>query len=468
MNDEVKTESRQLSIPVREPTSAKSVTAFIPADFSSTFRFAELIAASGMAPKGMVRAEQIATAIFMGAEVGMTPMAALRSIAVINGRPSIWGDGALGLIRASGLLEDIDEHYEGEWGKEDFTAVCTLKRAGVERSVLSEFSIADAKKANLWTKEGPWQNYPKRMLQMRARAFALRDLFTDLLGGFHLAEELQDEEPIDITPRRGRTADNEPPTADETDDDGVVTNDDNDDDGKDAKPKRRGRPKGSRNKTSDTIEHEPAKPAEEKKAEPEAKQAAEESKAKAPDEPPSSEEKKPAEEKSEPAKTTPSSNIDFGKVVADIIKDKGLPQNPDEQFLAFAKNYLDGFVKCLTIDDARAFYNKAFKENRWTEDQVKIMSGLNTFGKGVIQARLDATAAGDEPPSAETEQPPFDYDGFRTMLDEELGKCTKPDDITRIFSDMTEIPLKEGVISEEQMENDLRPLSLEHMARVDF
>ena len=52
--------------------------------------------------------------------------------------------------------------------------------------------MADAKTAGLIGKQGPWTQYPKRMRQMRARAFALRDVFPDVLRGMPVAEELQD------------------------------------------------------------------------------------------------------------------------------------------------------------------------------------------------------------------------------------------------------------------------------------
>ncbi len=50
----------------------------------------------------------------------------------------------------------------------------------------------DAKRAGLWGKGGPWTAYPKRMLQMRARGFALRDAFPDVLKGMISVEEAQD------------------------------------------------------------------------------------------------------------------------------------------------------------------------------------------------------------------------------------------------------------------------------------
>lgn len=187
--------------------SGNAVKAIVPNDFESAFRIANAVFKSGMAPKGVSTAEQAMVTILHGMEVGMTPMMALQSIAMINGRPSIYGDGALGLVQGSGLLEWSKEYYEGEEGKDSFKAVCEVKRKADKEVKRGEFSIADAKKANLFGKVGPWQQYLKRMLQMRARGFALRDGFSDVLRGLHIAEEAQDIMPIkDITPR-----DAEPP-----------------------------------------------------------------------------------------------------------------------------------------------------------------------------------------------------------------------------------------------------------------
>jgi len=65
------------------------------------------------------------------------------------------------------------------------------KRKG-RKPVETRFSVEDAKRAGLWGKGGPWTAYPKRMLQMRARGFALRDAFPDVLKGMISVEEAQD------------------------------------------------------------------------------------------------------------------------------------------------------------------------------------------------------------------------------------------------------------------------------------
>jgi hypothetical protein len=123
-------------------------------------------------------------------EMGLAPMQALQNIAVINGKPSVYGDALMALVQASPVCEDIEEFFEHE-GTPNPVAVCVAKRKG-RKPVTARFSVEDAKRAGLWAKQGPWTAYPKRMMQMRARGFALRDAFPDVLKGMITAEEAQD------------------------------------------------------------------------------------------------------------------------------------------------------------------------------------------------------------------------------------------------------------------------------------
>lgn len=166
------------------------------------WRFAQFVCKSGLAPKGMETPEACIIAMQIGAEIGLKHMQSIQSIAVINNRPSVWGDSVKGLILATGICEDFQEYFEGDGDK--LTAHCKIKRRGMSW-VHQSFSVADAKQADLTKKSGPWQQYPKRMLQMRARGFACRDAFPDALRGLYLAEEAMDmpeREPIDVTPAR--------------------------------------------------------------------------------------------------------------------------------------------------------------------------------------------------------------------------------------------------------------------------
>jgi hypothetical protein len=164
---------------------------FAPANINEAIKFSEMLSKSQMVPKAYQgKPEDILVAVQWGYEVGLAPMQALQNIAVINGKPSVYGDAAMALVLASPTCEGIEETIEGE-GTPNPVAVCTAKRKG-RSPVVARFSVEDAKRAGLWGKQGPWTAYPKRMLAMRARGFALRDAFADVLKGLITSEEAQD------------------------------------------------------------------------------------------------------------------------------------------------------------------------------------------------------------------------------------------------------------------------------------
>ena len=161
------------------------------------WRFAQCVVKSGFAPKGMEKPESVLIAVEMGYEVGLSPMAALQNTAVVNGRPTIYGDAALALVRGSGLLDFYEEKQVGTKGKDDFGYCVTAKRKGDSSSYSEAFTVADAKVAGLWGKPGPWTQYPARMLKFRARGFLLRDAFGDVLKGMRTYEEARDYIDVD-------------------------------------------------------------------------------------------------------------------------------------------------------------------------------------------------------------------------------------------------------------------------------
>ena len=125
--------------------------------------------------------------------VTQNTMQAIQSIAVINGRPSVYGDAALALVMAH---QDYEWHIEDP---QDDKCTATFKRRGMEACERT-FALEDARKANLLGKEGPWRLYQKRMLQMRARAWAMRDSFADALKGVAIYEEnVQPEREVNPT-----------------------------------------------------------------------------------------------------------------------------------------------------------------------------------------------------------------------------------------------------------------------------
>jgi len=173
-------------------------------------KFSETVANSDFAPKDFRgKPASCMLAIQCGAEIGLAPLQSLQSIAVVNGRPSVYGDAALAVCKASNVCEYVIESIEGDG--DQMVATCTAKRRGYPQPTVVTFAVADAKKASLWGKAGPWSQYPRRMLQMRARGFALRDAFPDVLKGLVTAEEAQDythhvvaetpRQPVEVRPK---------------------------------------------------------------------------------------------------------------------------------------------------------------------------------------------------------------------------------------------------------------------------
>jgi hypothetical protein len=164
---------------------------FAPTTLAEAMQFSEMLARSQMVPKAYQgKPEDVLVAIQWGRELGLAPLQALQNISTINGKPSLYGDAAMALVQASLVCEDVEEFFEGE-GTPNPVAVCVASRKG-RKPVTARFSLEDAKRAGLWGKTGPWSAYPKRMMQMRARGFALRDAFPDVLKGLITAEEAQD------------------------------------------------------------------------------------------------------------------------------------------------------------------------------------------------------------------------------------------------------------------------------------
>lgn len=167
-------------------------------NMDSMWRLAQAVAAApDMRPKAMDTPEKCMVAIQYGMELGMKPMQAINSIAVISGKPTVYGEALIAVANASGLIKNVIEVFEETAG--GLTAKCTIIRKD-GRETTGEFSAADAKKAGLFGKAGPWSSYTNRMLMWRARGFAYRDSVPEALRGLWFREEAEDIPMHDVTP----------------------------------------------------------------------------------------------------------------------------------------------------------------------------------------------------------------------------------------------------------------------------
>lgn len=148
---------------------------------------------------------RVSMVIVKGTELGLGAMSAIGTIMIVNNKPSIYGDGAKALVQRSGLIEYEKDEIKGErWG-EGYACTVTLKRRNQSEPISRTFSYADAQRAKLLGKAGPWIDYPERQCYWRAWTWAARDVASDALYGLSVYEEQIDL--VEPNRRIDRTAD---------------------------------------------------------------------------------------------------------------------------------------------------------------------------------------------------------------------------------------------------------------------
>lgn len=217
------------------------VLSIVPQTFEETMRIARAVCIGGLAPAALIgnlqgdnAASAVAVAIMSGAELGLQPMVSLRSFTVINGKPALYGDGLINVVRQSGKVTYLRTGCDTRDGQ--MIGWCEAKRSDTGEDKRVEFSQGDAVRAGLWSdkpivkktgkngdyekpNDSPWYRFPQRMLAWRAAGYCLRELFGDVLGGirdeFEAREIAEAEEMRDVTPQITRSTPPTPPAAPE-------------------------------------------------------------------------------------------------------------------------------------------------------------------------------------------------------------------------------------------------------------
>jgi hypothetical protein len=149
---------------------------------------ARVLVASGFLPQHIKNENQAIAIMLKGRELDIPPWAALTSIHVIQGNPTISPQLMLALIQRSGLLEDIK--IEGDSQK----CVVMMKRKGQSPYSVT-FTINDAALMGLQSKQN-WKSQPGVMLKWRAISACARVVFADILLGMYTTEEINPDQSI--------------------------------------------------------------------------------------------------------------------------------------------------------------------------------------------------------------------------------------------------------------------------------
>lgn len=197
-NNQILQLRHELQVTQAQKASKLEDSLFSPALYEHYQKVALMMSKSEIVPNAYRgKPADIFIAMEMGYQLGFPIAQSLQDIAVINGRPCLWGDGLLALVLSHPDCEAVNEMPITNNKGDVVGYKCSVKRKGYDMRE-QVFTLQDAQTAGLLKKSGPWTQYPKRMLQMRARAFALRDVFGDALRGFKVAEEMQDSDIIDV------------------------------------------------------------------------------------------------------------------------------------------------------------------------------------------------------------------------------------------------------------------------------
>ncbi len=181
--------SKEVAAVAKPAPAAPKLFLLVPKDLNEAMAFAKMVANSDFVPKAYVGKDgNCLIAMQYGAELGLPPLQAIQNIAVINGKPGIYGDLGKALLLSKGFKIEEDDVPEI---KKNGRARCKVTRPNGEPAERT-FSLEDAKTAGLWAKAGPWSTYPYRQMAWRAFWFAARDNAADVLKGIWGIEELSD------------------------------------------------------------------------------------------------------------------------------------------------------------------------------------------------------------------------------------------------------------------------------------
>lgn len=171
-----------------EANASKAATGLVPTNLNEAITMARIFARSVIIPDALRgKPADVFATIMAGVELGLAPMASLRLIFIIKGKPSLSADAMVALALSRGAAEYficIESTAE--------RATYETKRRGQPKRRMT-FQLSQAKTAKLLEKaDSNWATYPEAMLRARAKSALARDVYPDVLAGIYTPDELED------------------------------------------------------------------------------------------------------------------------------------------------------------------------------------------------------------------------------------------------------------------------------------
>lgn len=166
--------------------------ALVPKDTNEAFQLATRAIASGLFAQ-LRKPEEALVILMMGAELGLGPMQALRSIYVVSGKTVLSADLLVALVRRSGecaswrVVESTDTRCE-----------IRTTRKGESQEEVCIWTMERAVKAGV-TSKPTWKNFPAQMLKARAAAELARQVYPDVgIAGLYTRDEIEEPQHVEV------------------------------------------------------------------------------------------------------------------------------------------------------------------------------------------------------------------------------------------------------------------------------
>ncbi|MEE8298420.1 MAG: hypothetical protein V3R67_03475 [Thermodesulfobacteriota bacterium] len=165
--------------------------------------FAQRLIDTKMVGKSFKSAQQVVIGIQYAKSLTMDVIPALKMMFVLNGTPSLYGDGPLAMCQRTGLVHAFEEFWVDKDCKqicfknknlnaEVYAAICRVRRQGDSKWQEDFFSIDDLTRAGIsqdqYGEKAVWKKFKRIMMRYKARTLALKSKFADKLNGIGIME----------------------------------------------------------------------------------------------------------------------------------------------------------------------------------------------------------------------------------------------------------------------------------------
>ena len=184
------------TLPAPAPTEGSTALMAWAQEADLAYQMAQKLAATSFVPQSLRgKPGDITAAILAGSELGLKPMATLKSIDVIQGTPALRAHAMRAVVQKQGheieLVESTPQH-----------CVMRGRRKGSDTWQEVTWTIQRAAQMKL-TEKGEWKKQPQNMLVARATGELCRLIASDALHGMpYVSEELEGTVHAEVLPQK--------------------------------------------------------------------------------------------------------------------------------------------------------------------------------------------------------------------------------------------------------------------------